>query len=534
MRYALFFFLFILFVRCNNDDLSEVIIPFSYIETNSSIDCVTRDKVFLHYKADANKLKETGVFYSVDSMSVAMHVENLNKSTVSFNAKDTTYSCQITNLEFDTKYWIQIYFKDKYDNISYSKIYSVTTKGFNLRLYGRACVVVERGPGCELGIAGDQIDTLKRNSKITYNGNVCSFNFYTDSDGRYFYGVDIPVTAPLGIHKLALYYKNRLIYENNIETINVAVCNIVTKHPDGDAAPSSFVYNNEAYIFSAYRSNFYKWNPQGNQWTQLNVPAEIGSCLRWGYSGYEIDGVVYFPTITHGPLRNISRDFKNYIISYDPNLDVWKKIDLIKLDNIIDNFYYSSFLHDKKIYSFVGQENKVALRVFDPTDCSLKIAIDSIPIPRDCGFGLKSAVVNGNVYVLISRCGWQEYASTYFKNELYLFDVLSGKFTRIKELWEYAEQKGFGKINPYLFEYNGLLCVYGGESSQGYINSLSRDYGVYDPASGKWLKIRQSVTSSSPSFLNGCVLKLNGKVYIGLGLGMSYNYSSDFHDFNIR
>jgi hypothetical protein len=483
-------------------------------------------------KVKANGLKETGIIYSKDSSDLVSHFSTLAKLSAKYITDDIGFNFTLDNLEPYTKYWFLIYFKDHIDTITYSRVYSVCTNGFNIRWRDNFSKMAVKGQS--IYFLGDNVDTIKNNYKTLYEGINCSLLKIASYDNKLFeYDVLIPFSANLGHHRFEVYYKGKVVFGDDLEILKGAFCEIGS-HPTQGGFSNNFCYNNEIYVYYAPHDyiSFLKWSPQTNQWTQLSPPNIIPSLPEYE-QGYEINGKIYFPPISWNTLIGVfgakGNDDEKYIYSYDPNLNIWEKNALITSDTVPQyTGLYSSFVYKDKLYCFIvhnngDSKNIYLLKMFDPSDNSWKTVMDSVPFNE--AWGCKATVLNDKIYVLASLVRKQEWATTYFKNELYVLDLETKTYTK-KSIWDNPD---IGSINGYLFGYKDHLYFYGGEYGTGFFHSPEYRSLEYDPEIDRWFPLSSCYIPTYIKSTYGAFLyKIYDKIYVGFGQGNKiYEYILD-------
>lgn len=506
-------------IGCRKNENSE---RYIYNESGLEINNITPNSIHIQYKVKTIGLKETGLLFSEDSSVLISHDPTLVKLSSVFVQKDSSYSCNITNLVPYSKYWIQIYFKNASNEITFSKLYSITSAGFNIRWRDNFSKLVFKGE--TIDFYGEKIDTIRKNYKILYASISCPLLEIVPNGNQLFgYVISIPLSVPFGKHSFALYYKDKIIFEDILENLKGTFCEVV-KNSKIAGFSNSFCYNNEIYFYYGPGDfgYFWKWNPKINKFTQLSAPNLIPDLPQWE-QGSEINGKIYFPpfscnTAYYTALCAKSENVEKYIYSYDPSLGKWEKNALVHNDTIpLYAGLYASFVYENKLYCFVlhsvdGNKTNILLKVFDPIDFSWRTVLNSVPFPQ--AWGCKAAVVNDKIYVLSSLVSYNNNATTYFKNELYSLDLETKTFVK-KSIWDDPD---VGSINPYFFEYKKHLYFYGGRHGQGYFTAPENRAHEYAPENDKWYPLSSYyIPSYTSASLGGFLQIVENKIYFGFG-----------------
>jgi len=527
MKHLKIFFILLLIGGCVK---KPVHINYDFNESEFTISNVTQYSIKIAFKVNNEGLKLTEILYSNDSALLIMNSSDLKRLDPIFNKESLTYNCELTQLEPYTKYWFQIYFKDIYDSITYSSIYSATTLGFNLRDLTPKKTV----RGWNMNFIGDNVDTVKLNYNINIDSKLCALeNIIKNNDGTYQFSVKVPDSASYGMSKFIVRYLNRTVFNDDIEVYR-GVLQLISSHPTLGGFSNSFGYKGWIYVYyfpDAY-SKFWKYNPLTNEWIQLSTP-NITPRLPEYSQGYEINGKIYFPPFTCTELISVfcsrNQEDEKFIYSYDPEMNLWERHELLTNDSVpIYSGLFSSFVFENKLFCFVIHNNaddhtKILLKMFDPADYSWKTVVDSVPFPIPDTQGCVSCVINNNIYVMPAIIREYYMASQHYRNELYLFDLQSKTFTK-KSMWDDA--MSIGSKNAYLFEYNGHLYYYGGEYSTGYLHRFWLNSYEYSPETDTWAPLGTCFVFFGDYVVYGGFLQdINDRIFIGFGWS---NYIYEF------
>jgi hypothetical protein len=390
------------------------------------------------------------------------------------------------------------------------------------------CKKILKTTGFEL--EGNFKDNLHSNYLATLNNIECplftDMSYYNEGTKVYKFGFSVSKNVALGKNKLTLKYKGTIIFEDSLEVLKGCFY-YITSHPSSLAPTNHFLYNNQIYTYNSIQNEFWKWSPSTNQWIQLSPP-DIELKMGLGNRGFEINGKIFFPPVLlNAFLFSIYETEVNdtYSISYDPVLDRWGKDSLTDVDNKGSSAgCYCSFAFNNKMYCLIRnfkdstESNTLVMKVFNPADLSWKTILNSVPF--EDAFGCSALVINNTIYLLPSFVSKNEFATNFFRNELYTLNIADLTFSK-KSIWDLNEMTGVD--NPYLFEYKGRLNLYGGEAMRGYADGLADLSFEYNINTDKWTPYYDYFGSCSVAPLpyaprvGGFSYTINDKIYIGIG-----------------
>ena len=508
--------IFLTLISCNKNNEESP----SFNVNGFLINNITANSIQIQYSINTPGVKETGIIFSRDSSLLVLHGSNLNKVKSSSVQGGQEFTCQITNLEMETRYWIQVYIMNSEDKISYLKPVTTSTIGYTLMLtpYFRRAV-----KGETIVLYGNNSDTVKNNYKIFYDTLNCQLGYFMpNGNGLYSSDFILPLTSPLGDHTVTVKYKGKNIFTNNIEVLKGAFYKLV-QIPKLAGFSNTFSYNDEIYFYYGPGNfgYFWKWNPELGKFFQVSAP-DISLELPQWEPGWEINGKIYFAPFTcntaeYGAFCARSPNVEKFIYSYNPDLNLWEKNAMMNNDSIPPYAgLYSSFVYKNKLYCFAvhsedGNNKHILLKAFDPEDSSWRTVIDSVPF--NMAWGCKTAVINDKIYILASMLN--SLVSNY-NNELYSLDLETNTFIK-KSIWS---DSNVGSINPFFFAYKDHLFFYGG--NHGWSSSpVSEDHSYeYSPETDIWTPLSSCFLPSvsyTTSALGGFLQNANDKIYMGLG-----------------
>ena len=514
LKFLLFVFGCIFIIGCQKkDNVNEI--DYKFTESEFNVSNITQNSFDIEYKINTNGLKVTKLLVSKDSSGLIFHT-TFTSVDPTFDKSDSVYKCSAVGLDLDTKYWFQILFKDVRDSLKYSKIYNSRTKGFNLRWVTPPPRVFK---GEEMNFCGDNVDTIRSNYQISLDDNIWHLKSISlKPDKSYWYTLIIPDVS-FGKHSFTVKYKGRLIFSDTVEAFKGGLLSLGSRLGLGGFS-NNFIYNNEIYVYFDI-TKFWKFNPVSNIWTQLSTPNIVLNLPEYK-KGFELNGKIFFPPFTCSEMTALycrkSPDDEKYIYSYDPVLSVWEKHALLNNDSVpVYSGLYSSFVFNNKLYCFVMHNNATnysacLLKVFDPIDYSWKTVIDSVPIPDI--LGCESIVLDNKIYIIVASLSYEEQATKYYKNDLYLCDLVSKTFTK-KAIWDFSS---VGSLCGYLFDYEGHLYYYGGEFCTGYKPANSAYAFEYDPTMDKWTDLASCFFSfDTGSTFGGFLYDIKDRIFLGFG-----------------
>jgi len=518
------------------------------------IDSLDQNGFVVRYQL-SSIVKTSGILYATDST----RLNNSNSGNNDIISKVATlnndsYSVAIKTPYYETTgtYWFKVYFIDNAGKTTYSNIYKQA-----LATYQLSNKFIVKGAGSDnnfsfnnnaLIITSLNIDLNVQNYSATISGTPISISNIQNYGGTNPYNYmlfDVPLSIPLGLNKLNLYYKTKLVYSTDV-TITAGGLKFIAQNPEQLPAGSYFTYKDQLYVLKHNTGDdiisFSKWNPKDNSWQKLTKPSNDWYTLSMGsLSGYEINDVIYFPPFVD---YNFSQDinttyYDEYITTYTPSTGAWnyKKIFHTNIRaqgkgiQILDCFVYNNKFYCILKENTLGMDNMNGslvgvIKVYDPIDGSWKKVMD---IPAGA-WGYRAIVFNNNIYLLAAFTGKQYSAITEFMNKFYILDLGNNTLVEKNHIVDDTIQ---ATNNPYLFVYNDKIYMYGGFSSFGYVSAYNSLFAVYDPVKDSWAPVGNTYAGARISQTNGFVLQFNGTVYVGFGYDNYSNGTSSQYSRNI-
>lgn len=514
--------------------------------SNIIIDSLEQDRFVIKYNL-LSAYKESGLILSKDSLSL------INDASVNFirqianqdGDKRFFTTVKIPENEVLAAYWFKIFYTDNEGKTHYSKVLKQ-----DFSLYKVINKFIVKGPELDNNVGGTYTsltitslnnDIDKNNYSATINGiqtpvanithyeggNSLSYNYIT---------FDIPTTISLLPSKLALSYKNKVVFTSDVTIVGGGI-QFATKHPASYQYGAYFTYRNELYILNhAGNSDITsaKWNPVTNVWQKLREPAnDIDMSGLEDHQGFEINGVIYFP-----PARwNESQTYNNgvevkryweYIYSYTPATDTWQRKLVYKSNTSnIHMIAYDCFVRKNKLYSLINYALKDVIKEYNPVNGSWK---EIMTVPLQGAGGHKTVILNDKVYILTELVNKQYYATTDFVNKFYQIDLDTKTMVEKHSL----PNTIMGTHRPLLFTYQNKVYVYGGYSSTGYVTISSTLFASYDPITDEWSPVANDYNGAKVSLNEGFIVQLKESLYIGSGRNSNTRFNKNIYELFLK
>lgn len=338
---------------------------------------------------------------------------------------------------------------------------------------------------------------------------------------------NVPESVPLGNAVFKLYYKNKLVYTENLKIINGGIL-LKSRYPINDEGYfftfDHFVQGNNLYFYTP--GAFHKWDPKENVWTRLSNPAEHIDARRLKI--YAIGEKFYLAPLSVKKGSYSWDPYEEIIWSYNINTDVWEKRVLVPYNSparrdfiqIVDCFNYKN-----KLYCIIFLNGRHTIEVFDPSDYSWNKFMDLKLTSTDFS-DFKTVVNDGKVYLIAAQRTDSYYSSPKVKTDFYEFDMENKSF--IKKNWIVDKEKDWSSNNnqPAILDYQltahkGKIYLYGGRLP---INNspyffYTPMFAVYDPHKNEWSPASDySYYTAWVNQTEGFFMSNGDGLFLGLGI----------------
>lgn len=533
------------------DDVAKPGVTEKDFYTLLKVDSIKQRSFVVNYRLN-KEAESTGVINALDSMELVANAANYTPTKATL--LNNTYTVKIAypyNSPPENKIWYRIYSTDKNGVKSYSPVISQQIAIYELKnkyvVNGKA--EFNNHPkdffiNYEGGDLGAQDNALNieaiisdmdiQNYRATINDaqvNIGKIDALSYPFTHKTILIDVPDDLPTGPASFKLYYKSKLVYSETIQIINGGLLS-KSKHPvNYFTGGTFFTAGDKLYTFSSDGSaassiNFHSWTPATNEWKKLPNPTELPKLnMAANLAGKLVNGIVYFAPVYIRPWgiydKNNPYYYQEVMMTYNPATNEWKKIMLVDTKNEAEDrsLYVTDFFEfNNKLYcitseaapGYSGANGANNIRVYDPASKSWELFM-KFPFST---WSCRSVINNGRVYLLTSKTGKQEAATTNFVNEFYELNMDSK--TLVAKSW--INDKSAAVMSPYMMSFKDKIYVYGGQYSSGYTSLYSSLFTVYDPNSNQWAPVSgYSYYTAWVSQTLGFLTEINGKAYVGLG-----------------
>jgi hypothetical protein len=172
------------------------------------------------YKLDRGKIKETGIYLSADSAALMAPGQATRFRAASYDETSGAFRVDFDGLEPDCRYFYKIYIRDRQNKFNWSDITAIRTPGFNIRWTGAQKWITANNV-MEIMLSGESVDTDRNQYQVFYSGLACELIKITGSpeSPKSYYTIRLPRNAPVGRHRLVMTYKQKRIFEENIDVL---------------------------------------------------------------------------------------------------------------------------------------------------------------------------------------------------------------------------------------------------------------------------------------------------------------------------
>lgn len=206
---------------CFKKEVTEAQTPQDMVSPSGQVQKDASRRTFrLDYRLDPRKTKETGVFLSPDSVALISPGKDAWYQPGSYHQAVRAFQVDFEGLEPYNRYFYRFFIKDRQNRIAWSEITPTFTPGFNIRWTG-AQKWITASNTIEIMLAGESVDTDRRQYQVFYSGLACELIKITSSpeSAKSFYTIRLPRHAPMGRHRLVMTYKQKRIFEENIDVL---------------------------------------------------------------------------------------------------------------------------------------------------------------------------------------------------------------------------------------------------------------------------------------------------------------------------
>jgi hypothetical protein len=130
------------------------------------------------------------------------------------------YRVDFDGLEPDSRYFYKIFIRDRQNKITWSDITASHTPGFNIHWTGAQKWMIANNT-TEIMMTGESVDTIPGYYQVFFGGKPCELLRITSSPNsvQSHYTIRLPRNAPPGSHRLVMMYKQKQIYDQDIEVL---------------------------------------------------------------------------------------------------------------------------------------------------------------------------------------------------------------------------------------------------------------------------------------------------------------------------
>jgi hypothetical protein len=176
--------------------------------------------VRLEFKLDRIKAKETVIYFSSDSAALLTPSPDTRSRPAVFDEAGQVFRVEFDGLEPDSPYYYRIFMRDRQNKIIWSEITSIHTPGFNIRWSG-AQKWLPASNTTEIMLTGESVDTVPGNYQVFLGGKPGELLRIKSipNSVRSSYVIRLPRNTSPGRHRLVMVYKQKKIFEGDIDVL---------------------------------------------------------------------------------------------------------------------------------------------------------------------------------------------------------------------------------------------------------------------------------------------------------------------------